>query len=41
MWREGVGLLSNEGWMGYILKEKLKMLKGAIRKWNNKVYIWV
>ncbi|KAK2369528.1 hypothetical protein QL285_082657 [Trifolium repens] len=23
-----------EGWMGYVLKEKLKLLKGAIKEWN-------
>lgn len=24
--------------MGYILKEKLKVLKGALKRWNNEVY---
>jgi hypothetical protein len=26
------------GWMGYVLKEKLKRLKGALKKWNKEVY---
>ncbi|MCI40544.1 RNA-directed DNA polymerase (Reverse transcriptase), partial [Trifolium medium] len=26
------------GWMGYILKEKLKRLKGVLKKWNKEVY---
>jgi hypothetical protein len=26
------------GWMGFVLKEKLKRLKGALRKWNKEVY---
>jgi hypothetical protein len=26
------------GWMGYVMKEKMKLLKGALRKWNKEVY---
>ncbi|MCH93657.1 LINE-1 reverse transcriptase like, partial [Trifolium medium] len=26
------------GWMGFVLKEKMKHLKGALRKWNKDVY---
>jgi hypothetical protein len=27
-----------EGWMGYVLKEKLKLLKGVIKEWNKVEY---
>jgi hypothetical protein len=26
------------GWMGHVVKEKMKRLKGALRKWNKEVY---
>ncbi|MCI40321.1 cysteine-rich receptor-like protein kinase, partial [Trifolium medium] len=26
------------GWKGYVLKEKMKRLKGALKKWNKEVY---
>jgi hypothetical protein len=27
-----------EGWMGYVLKEKLKQLKTPIKEWNNVIF---
>ncbi|KAK2403455.1 hypothetical protein QL285_052889 [Trifolium repens] len=32
------GALNLEGWMGYVLKEKLKLLKTSIKEWKKVVY---
>lgn len=33
-----LGNFSVNGWMGYVLKEKLKLLKGKLKSWNWKVF---
>jgi hypothetical protein len=38
---EAWGLNNFEGWMGFILKEKLKSLKGVIKEWSRNTYgVW-